>query len=49
MTVEAGPGVVFLYDLLEADDELLKALRRHRRVLHEGDELLLVGGAQQER
>jgi hypothetical protein len=49
MTVEAGPGVVFIYDLLEADDELLKALRGHRRILDEADRLLLIPPSHQER
>src|SRR5215212_1961337 len=49
VAVEAGPGSVLLDDLLEAPYELLEPLRRHGRVLHEGDGLLLLGRAEQER
>ena len=49
VAVEAGPGAVLLHYLLEAPDKLLEPVRRHRCVLHEGDGLLLLRSAKQER
>src|ERR671916_126343 len=49
VAIETRPGVVVLHYLLEARDELLQPLGRHRCILDEGDGLVLLRGAQEER